>query len=484
MRAELRIDPKRRIGAIDPRIYGYFIEHLGRCIYGGIFEPGSPLAGERGFRRDVLEAARRLRVPVLRWPGGNFASGYNWQDGVGPREQRPARQDLAWKAIESNQFGTNEFIEYCRALQTEPYICVNMGNGSVREAVAWVDYCNKKSGTRYAELRRHHGYDAPHDVILWGLGNELYGDWQIGHKSAPAYAEQAREWGKLLKRLDQRVQLVAVGCDRPSWNWEVLTKVGRAINYISIHFYFAPAKGADPYGSLVSWPDQAEQRIRALAGLIDAARQETGLAKPVWIAVDEWNVWRDFETPGLEEQYDLGDALTVASFVNVLHRNAGTVRLANLAQMVNVIAPVMTRPDGLLLQTIYWPLVAVAEHRGSVALDVWSESEAFSPGGDLPAAPYLDVSATIDDEARTLFVHAVNRHRDDAIELRLRLHDASPQPEGVRYVVTGESLSASNTWDARDAVTLCSEPLTGLSDDCVVELPRHSASILELRLRP
>ena len=204
MCASVRIDPERRTGEIDPRIYGFFIEHLGRCIYGGIFDPGSPLADERGFRTDVLEAVRRMRVPVLRWPGGNFVSGYRWEDGVGPPERRPARPELAWRTVESNRFGTNEFIEYCRAAGARPYICLNMGDGSQREALDWVDYCNGRGDTHYAQLRRAHGYDAPHDVTLWGLGNEVYGDWQIGHKSAAGYAEQAREWGKLVKWLDRR----------------------------------------------------------------------------------------------------------------------------------------------------------------------------------------------------------------------------------------------------------------------------------------
>ncbi len=486
MRASVRIDPHRRIGRIDPRIYGYFIEHLGRCIYSGLFDPGSPLADERGFRRDVLDAARRLRVPILRWPGGNFVSGYRWLDGVGPVEQRPARPELAWRTIESNQFGTNEFIEYCRALGTEPYICLNMGDGSMREAVAWVEYCNRKGGSRYADLRRTHDYESPHDVIFWGLGNEVYGDWQIGHKSAAEYGEEAREWGKLLKWLDPRVQPVAAGSDQPAWNWDVLTRAARAINYLSLHFYFRPDRDGDAYHSLLARPDGAERAIRALWGQIQAARIETRLRKEIWIAVDEWNVWyrttTDFGDPPLEERYDLTDALTVASFLNVLHRNADKVRLANLAQMVNVIAPIMTRGDGVLLQSIYWPLVAVAEHRGEVALDIWSESDGFSPSDGAPQSPYLDVSATFDDAARRLFVHAVNRHRDEPAELRLRLHDVATPSEGALHLITASAPEAANTFERPDAVTLRSQPLASLSSDCVVELPPHSAGTIEARL--
>ncbi len=182
--ALVKVDLARRLGVIDPKMYGMFIEHLGRCIYGGIYEAGSPLSDEHGFRQDVLEAVRRLRPPLLRWPGGNFVSNYHWLDGVGPKERRPVRAELAWNTTETNQVGTNEFMQYCRLLNTEPYLCVNLGTGTIEEAANWVEYCNRPVGTSYADLRAEHGYTEPHKVTYWGLGNELYGDWQIGHKTA------------------------------------------------------------------------------------------------------------------------------------------------------------------------------------------------------------------------------------------------------------------------------------------------------------
>jgi len=196
--AVVKIDLDRRIGAIDRKIYGMFVEHLGRCIYGGMYDPGSPLSDARGFRRDVLEAVRNLQVPILRYPGGNFVSAYHWLDGVGPKEKRPPRPDPAWKTVESNEFGTNEFIEYCRAVDTEPYFCANLGSGTMDEAAAWVEYCNREVGTSYANLRAEHGFEKPHGVTYWGLGNEIYGDWQIGHKTAEDYAKFARECAKLM----------------------------------------------------------------------------------------------------------------------------------------------------------------------------------------------------------------------------------------------------------------------------------------------
>jgi alpha-N-arabinofuranosidase len=225
--AHIGIDLARRIGTVDRRIFGSFIEHLGRCIYGGVYEEGSPLSDTRGFRKDVLDAARGLRIPILRWPGGNFVSGYHWLDGVGPRDKRPRRTELAWDAEESNRFGTNEFIEYCRVLGTEPYICVNMGSGTMDEAQAWVEYCNGTGNTAWADLRRQHGYPEPHRVRYWGLGNEMYGSWQIGNTSAHDYVKKARAFALMMKRTDPSIQLI--GCGHNGWSeWDEIVLSGLA----------------------------------------------------------------------------------------------------------------------------------------------------------------------------------------------------------------------------------------------------------------
>src|SRR5438552_17209128 len=227
LRAHVKIDTERAIGDIDPKSYGNFIEHLGRCIYGGVFEEGSPLSDANGFRRDVLDAVRPLRVPILRWPGGNFVSGYHWLDGVGPVADRPRRSDLAWFAEESNRFGTNQFIEYCRLLGTEPYICVNMGSGTMDEAQAWVEYCNGTGNTSWANLRRQHGHPEPYRVRYWGLGNEMYGGWQIGNMNAHDYVKKARAFAMVMKRTDPSIQLI--GCGQNGWSeWDEITLNGLA----------------------------------------------------------------------------------------------------------------------------------------------------------------------------------------------------------------------------------------------------------------
>jgi alpha-N-arabinofuranosidase len=486
LKAEVRIDLRRRLGAIDRNIYGGFIEHLGRCVYGGIFEPGSPLADGQGFRHDVLEAMRRLRPPNLRWPGGNFVSGYHWLDGVGPPEERPRRWDLAWRKEESNLFGTSEFIACCRALGTEPYLCANLGSGTLDEAAGWVEYCNATSDTHYANLRRRHGSLEPYGVRYWGLGNEVFGFWQVGHKTAVQYAEQAREYGKAMKWVDPSIRLVACGAGEPEWDWEVLKTVAPLIDYISVHAYFRP-DAQEPYYSLLTRPREQERYIHTLWELICAARRQHRTDRPIRIAFDEWNVWYRATAPGpnplLEETYDLTDALCVASFLNMLQRNCVAIGMANIAQMVNVLAPIITSPQGLFLQTIYFPLLLQAEHSGPIALDVWAESDDVEIPGWLPQRlPLLDVSATLDEEKRVLYVSAVNLSRDDEMTVELRFLDVKVAPEGVRYLCTGREPSVTNSFAEPENVGVKREELKKLAPRCRVTLPRHSASVLELSI--
>ncbi len=238
----IAVDIRRRIDGINKNIYGGFIEHLGRCIYGGIYEPGSPLSDEKGFRKDVIEAIKRLNVTNLRWPGGNFVSGYHWMDGIGPKEKRPKKMELAWHTVETNQFGTDEYIEFCRTINTEPHICINMGSGTMDEARDWVEYCNGKEDTYFANLRRQNGHPEPYDVKYWGLGNEISGHWQIGAKSAEEYATMALEFAKVMKWTDGSIQLIACGsCQQipaeMEWNRIVVQKLIDIADYLSIHMY-------------------------------------------------------------------------------------------------------------------------------------------------------------------------------------------------------------------------------------------------------
>ncbi len=483
--ATLHVDLERRLGPVQPMVFGQFIEHLGRCIYGGIFDPGSPLADEGGFRTDVLDAVRRLRPPVLRWPGGNFASGYHWLDGVGPVAERPTRFDRAWRKTEPNTFGTDEFIRYCCLLGSEPYLCVNMGSGTLDEAASWVEYCNRGSGTHYADLRRRNGAAEPYGVRYWGLGNEVYGPWQIGHMSAEEYARQAREFAKVMRLTDGSIRLIACGAHEPEWDWEVLKTAGQNIDYLSIHSYFLP-DGADPYYSLLAWPAIEEEYIRDLHHLIRAARRRYNIQRPISIAFDEWNVWyRTFasaaeEDPRLEEPYNLCDALCVAAFLNMLRRSSDAVGMANFAQTVNVLGAILTRPDGLVLQTVYYPLVMQAETGGSVVLDVLTESDHFETKlwGRQHRVGYLDACVTLNEAARTLRLSCVNFHRSEGMRLRLL---GVRNAEATLQVLTGPDTDAANTFERSDEVTVRAE-IRSIGADGVIELEPHSANVIELAL--
>ena len=317
------IDLARRIGTVDRRIFGNFIEHLGRCIYGGIYDEGSPLsdAGLAIPAQDVLEAVRPLRVPLLRWPGGNFVSEIHRLDGVGPEDQRPRRTGFAWYAEESNRFGTLEFIEYCREIKAEPFICVNMGSGTMDEAQAWVEYCNGTGNTSWANLRRQHGHPAPLGVKYWGLGNEMYGSWQIGNLNAHDYVKKARSFATLMKRTDPSIQLI--GCGQNGWNdWDEIVLGGLAdlIDFHSIHLYTG---SADHY-TTVFQSHQAERAVRICAALIERVRAAQQIAHPIAIAFDQWNVWyrtrsHEDRVGGVEERYNLTDALAIATYLEQLH---------------------------------------------------------------------------------------------------------------------------------------------------------------------
>jgi alpha-N-arabinofuranosidase len=488
------IDRHRRIGAVDRRIFGQFIEHLGRCIYGGISDEGSPLADARGFRQDVLEAARPLGIPILRWPGGNFVSGYHWQDGVGPRDERPRRSELAWYAEESNRFGTSEFIEYCRALGTEPFICVNMGSGSMDEAQAWVEYCNGSGRTSWADLRREHGYPEPHRVRYWGLGNEMYGSWQIGNLNAHDYVKKARAFAMVMKRTDPSIQLV--GCGQTGWSeWDEIVLAGLAelVDFHSIHLYTG---SADHY-TTVFQSHQAERAIRICSALIERVRLAQRIAHPIHIAFDEWNVWyrtrsHEDRVAGLEERYTLSDALAVATYLNGFIRHCRTVRIANFAQLVNAIAPIVTSREGLFLQTIYHPLRLYAAHCREVALDVHVSGETY----DLPPAqetgsvgrvhhvadlgPFtlLDAAATCDVDGRRLMLAVVNRHRDRDLVATIDRGDGAPAGEVAVAEVNGPDVGAVNSFEHPRAVDVQERRLTAPGPRFEHRFPAHSVSVL------
>lgn len=498
--AVIRIDTTREVGRVDPKIFSGFVEHLGRCIYGGLYEPGSPLADEHGFRTDVVDALRRLNAPVLRWPGGNFVSNYHWTDGIGPVEQRPVRMELAWHLTESNQLGTDEFLQWCEREGYEPYLCVNMGSGTFEEAAAWVEYCNAPVGTYWADRRAMNGRVEPYGVKLWALGNEMYGDYQVGQLTAEEYVAKARAFAKVMKRTDGSISFVSCGRSGHSeWDRTVLEGLADLVHYHSIHVYTG---SADHWVNALA-PHEAERALRSMRALIDDVTYEKQLDHEIKVAYDEWNVWYRYtegifepsDQPPLEERYNLSDALAVGTYLNIFVRHSKTVGMANLAQMVNVIAPIFTNESGLFLQTTYHPIRLIAQNTEAVALDVWVDGPTHvlvetpetmhwlwpRPVADMNPFQVLDVAATRDIEARELVLTVVNRHPEDSITARLDVIGASVGSATFSSTVSGETVEAMNDFDAPDAVA-AADGVVDVTTDGAVTFPARSVTVLRLPL--
>ncbi len=415
--ARIKIDIERQVGEIDKMIYGNFVEHLGRCIYGGLYEPGSSLSDKNGFRKDVIQATKELNVPIVRWPGGNFVSGYHWEDGIGPVEKRPVRMDLAWGYRENNSFGTDEFIDWCHEVQTEPYFCVNLGTGTMDEARNWVEYCNIEKGTYYADLRIKNGHKQPHKVIYWGLGNEMDGSWQMGHKNAEDYGKFALETAKLMKGIDKNIKLVASGSsnyggDWINWNRTILEYLKDQVDFISLHNY--TGNRSNNYYEYMASTRFAEKAIKITEGIIQAELSKTKRNEPIYIAFDEYNVWyRAKGEEGNEEIYNLEDALVVATYLNTFIRNANIVKMANMAQLVNVIAPIFTTKEGSWYQTIFYPLYLFANNCHGTALETFVDSPVYQLKDT--QIPYLDVSSAFNKEKNEVILNVVNRDKERLI---------------------------------------------------------------------
>lgn len=470
----IKIDVERQVGPVDPRIYGTFVEHLGRCVYGGVYDPGSPLSDADGVRLDVLEATQRLAPTQVRYPGGNFVSGYHWLDGVGPRDARPRRMELAWHTVETNQFGTNEFVQWCRRVPTEPVFCVNLGTGTVEEARDWLEYCNGTGDTHFAQLRRSHGFHEPHDVHLWDLGNEIDGDWQIGAKTADEYGRAAVECAKLMKWTDPSIELVACGDSfaRDDWNRTVLRHLNGWANYLSVHMYLG-RQSRDAQTYLVESRAQIERRIERVAAQITAEE----LRQPVAIAFDEWGMWLGKDHGG---EYTLADGLVAALYLNAFIRHASMVRIANYAQLVNVIPTFSTTSDDLFLQATYFPLELFRHQNGPVALDAWCDAELLTSGGH--AAPALDVTATLDPGQARVTVNVVNLDTSHPRTVSIESQRGAFVASGSLSVLACGSPEATNGLDAKDRLSVDTSTVTPRAASLTFEAPAHSLCVLRLPL--
>jgi len=499
------LDPAFRIGPIDRRLFGSFVEHMGRCVYTGIYEPGHPSADADGFRTDVLDATTQMGVSLVRYPGGNFVSGYRWEDGVGPRESRPVRLDLAWRQIETNEFGLGEFMTWARRAGVEPMIAVNLGTRGVQEAIDLVEYANLPGGTRLSDLRREHGFAEPFGIKLWCLGNEMDGPWQIGHKTATEYGRLAAEAGKAMRRVDPSIELVACGSSHSKmptfgeWESIVLEHAFDVVDFISMHAYYENPDGdVDSFLASSIDMDRFISRVVATADSVAARRRSD---KRVNISFDEWNVWYQSRFVGednlpveavprlIEDHYDVTDAVVVGSFLVTLLRHADRVSIGCQAQLVNVIAPIRSEPGGPSWKQPTWhPFALTARIAQGDVLRV----EPVGPTVETTTygtVPGVEVTATHDPATGDIGVFVVHRGRDTGMPLTLDLRGFAGPGAAERtglavaehWVVADDDPSATNTAEEPERVVARQGSGTDF-DGAVLTVPLDAVSFTALRL--
>ena len=496
------IDAATRVGVVDPRLFGSFVEHMGRAIYGGIYEPGHPTADVDGWRGDVLALVRRLGVSVIRYPGGNFVSGYTWEDGVGPRAERAVRLDQAWHSIEPSLVGTDDFIEWTRKANADPMLVVNLGTRGPGAARNLVEYVNGPVGMPYADRRARNGHPEPYGVRTWCLGNEMDGPWQIGHKTAVEYGRLAATTGIAMRRVDPSIELVTCGSSGAAmptfgaWERTVLDLAWNETDHLSVHGYYDPA-AYDTVGAFLACSREFERMLETVAAIADSVGEQKGSDRRIGLSVDEWNVWHVTEhaeresradphgpfrrAPALaEDEQDLADALVVGCLLITLLRHADRVRIACLAQLVNVIAPIRTIDGGpAWFQTSAYPFADVARSGRGAVVDVDIDGPTYAIDGDT-GVPAIEATAVHDPMTGRLTVFAVNRLvRPLVLDVDLRGFDGLAVEE--HRILGADDLSASNTAARPDRVV----PFAGSrasvdSGGLSVELPRHSWNALRL----
>jgi alpha-N-arabinofuranosidase len=500
--ARVYVDSRRTVAPLDRNLFGSFLEHLGRAIYEGVYDPGSRLSDSNGFRKDVLNEIRQLGVPIVRYPGGNFVSGYNWLDGVGPKKDRPRTLDKAWDTIESNQFGTNEFLAWCKAVGTEPLMGLNLGTGTAEDAAALVEYCNVDKGTKWSDLRRQHGIPDPYKVQHWCLGNEMDGPWQIGHMSATEYGLKAADAARQMRYVDSSLKLIACGSSGPmmptylEWDREVLEQCYQYVDGLSLHRYFGNNDrdtGGDS-SKYLAMNVSMERQIAETIAVCDLVRGHKRSPKKLWLSFDEWNVWYRTNTGDavdghkkeaphlLEEVYNLEDALLVGGLINSLLRNADRVKLACLAQLVNVIAPIMTDANGIVQQTIYYPYSWALQFASGAVLDLLVQSSTYDVSG-LDQVGHVDVAGSLDSKTGKLALFILNRDLSKAHDVEIVWEDAVPAHVISASVLTGDDLKATNTFAAPRRVVPQAFSAPASSDGKTrFEVPAHSYTVMQWSL--
>lgn len=492
MDARITVNTRRPIGTVDPLIYGQFLSRRKWVSDEGLHDPNHADARPDGLRSGVLEAVREVETPVVRWPGGCTGTSYDWRDGIGPAEDRPRVIDAHFGYAVGNGFGTAEFIAFCQEIGAAPQINLTTGTTGLAEALAWIEYTNLDTDSKWANLRREHGFDKPWGVPFWQIGNEEWGDWEIGYITAEENAVRVREWAKSLKKMDPSIKVLALGgghSDKKILDWtrRLMEEAGEHIDYVTQHRYwrFNSSTGEDNYMELVSTGDLEERVMKDVAGIIDIVAAERGLKTKPKLAYTEWNcvdtVRREMspEWRPTVSQYRLTDALAVATFLNAMQRQGDIVGLANFAQTLNVVGMLVVTPDEVLKETVYWPLLMARKYSGTTALDAWTECGTYEidtkrgPSGPLP---WLDVSATLGEDGKR-YVSIVNRHPDEAIETTIE--GLGTGTATVRRL-WDEDPNARNTFEAPDRITPVEETAEAGAGGLKLTLPKHSYTIVEL----
>ncbi len=485
---EITIDTASSLGVISPLVYGQFIEYMGRCIDGGIYEEGSPLSDQRGFRTDVLEKAKDLNPTMLRFPGGTVIKTFHWEDGVGPKEQRKAKKNLIWGGVNNFHFGTCEFIDYCRELNCEPVLVINLSTGTPEEAANWVEYCNGTENTYYANLRRSHGYQEPFNVKYWALGNEEMAEPDAGrHQNPDKYVEDVWHFIKLMKLTDPSIKLIANGeSGSQEWNKIILAGLGGAIDYISYHAYVGTDSGK-PY-SIFKKIQGVDRGLGNLGKFIDENCPDKvqqwkkwyrfpPRQNPVKIALDEWGIWEYQEPPyGTTNTYEWRHGLATACFLNVIHRNAAHVGMGNWAQMVNILAPIMTNEKTSVRQTVFFPLKEYRAHLLNES--VLAKADSPMVEGDLPS---IDVSAAIDRKKKLLTLYVVNISPQD-LKTTIHVKNAKIGKLSGMTVLSAPSLNAKNTLADSNTNVVVTTHIPGTGNPSEISFQGQTVTICEFTL--
>ncbi|SDN98806.1 alpha-N-arabinofuranosidase [Alkalicoccus daliensis] len=460
-KANMIIDKEYKIAEVDERVYGSFIEHLGRAVYGGIYEAGHPEADEQGFRTDVLSLVKELQVPIVRYPGGNMVSAYNWEDGVGPKEDRPNRLELAWRTIETNDFGTNEFADWAQKAGTEVMMAINLGTRGVDAARNFIEYCNHPGGTYWSDLRKKHGYEKPHNIKTWCLGNEMDGPWQVGQKTPVEYGRIAKETAKAMRLVDPDIELVSCGSSNssmptfPEWEAVTLDHTYEEADYVSLHQYFGN-RDNDSQNYLANTME-LERFIKTVTSICDYIKAKKRSKKTMMLSFDEWNVWYhsnendekmepwQIAPPQLEDVYNFEDALLVGGILITFLKNADRVKMACMAQLVNVIAPIMTDNMGSAWkQTIYYPYMHTSVFGRGTSLQPVVVSPKFDTK-DFTDVPYIDSAVVYNEENEEVTVFTLNRHLEEDILVNINVSGFEDYRIVEHIVLENDDLKAVNT---------------------------------------